>query len=290
MGTAARLGSSLEALAAVAAYLRVETEQLTVDPRVHDLLRAIAVEVLGEEPDVTRPQGAPVVGMARALLAMSAELVDAPERAAGWTSDDDLLLQGIGRQSAPIAAIVAAASGELDGLAEALARPGAALLDVGTGTGWLAMAFAQAFPAARVVGIDIYERSLALARDNVAAAGLADRVGLRIEDATRLAEGDTYDAIWLPMPFLPRAIVPAIMAAAVGALRPGGWLLPGTFAGPPDPLSRLLVDLRTVRAGGHPWDGADLVEEISSHGLQDAHEVARTWTAPVRLYAARRPS
>ena len=73
MGTAARLGSSLEALAAVAAYLRVETEQLTVDPRVHDLLRAIAVEVLGEEPGVTRPQGAPVVGMARALLAMSAE-------------------------------------------------------------------------------------------------------------------------------------------------------------------------------------------------------------------------
>lgn len=290
MGTAARLGSSLEALAAVAAYLRVETEQLTVDPRVHDLLRAIAVEALGEEPGVTRPQGAPVVGMTRALLAMSAELVDAPERAAGWTPDDDALLQGIGRQSAPIAGIVAAASGELDGLAEALARPGATLLDVGTGTGWLAMAFAQAFPAARVVGIDIFERSLALARQNVAAAGLADRVELRTEDATRLAADDAYDAIWLPMPFLPRAIVPAIMAAAVGALRPGGWLLPGTFAGPPDPLSRLLIDLRTVRAGGHPWDGADLVDEIASHGLQDAHEVPRTWTAPVRLYAARRRS
>ena len=150
------------------------------------------------------------------------------------------------------------------------------------------MAFAQAFPAARVVGIDIYERSLALARQNVAAAGLADRVELRVEDATRLADGDTYDAIWLPMPFLPRAIVPAVVEAAVAALRPGGWLLPGTFAGPPDPLSRLLVDLRTVRAGGHPWDGADLVAEIASHGLHDAHEVPRTWTAPVRLYAARR--
>ena len=289
MGTAARLGSSLEALAALAAYLRVETEQLTVDPRVHDLLRAIAVEVLGEEPDVTRPQGAPIVGMTRALLAQSADLVDDPERAGGWTPDDDALLQGIGRQSAPIAGIVAAASGHLDGLAEALAAPDAALLDVGTGTGWLAMAFAQAFPAAHVVGIDIYERSLALARQNVAAAGLTDRVRLRSEDATRLAAGDTYDAIWLPMPFLPRTIVPAVVEAAAAALRPGGWLLPGTFAGPPDPLSRLLVDLRTVRAGGHPWDGADLVGELASHGLQDAHEVPRTWTAPVRLYAARRP-
>ena len=39
MGSATRLGSSLEALGALAAYLRVETEQLTVDPRVHDLLR-----------------------------------------------------------------------------------------------------------------------------------------------------------------------------------------------------------------------------------------------------------
>ncbi len=290
MGTAARLGSSLEALAALAAYLRVETEQLTVDPRVHDLLRAIAVEVLGEEPDVTRPQGAPMVGMTRALLAQSADLVDDPERAGGWTPDDDALLQGIGRQSAPIAGIVAAASGHLDGLAEALAAPDAALLDVGTGTGWLAMAFAQAFPAAHVVGIDIYERSLALARRNVAAAGLTDRVELRSEDATRLAAGDTYDAIWLPMPFLPRTIVPAVVEAAAAALRPGGWLLPGTFAGPPDPLSRLLVDLRTVRAGGHPWDGADLVGELASHGLQDAHEVPRTWSAPVRLYAARRPS
>lgn len=229
MGTAARLGSSLEALAAVAAYLRVETEQLTVDPRVHDLLRAIAVETLGEEPGVTRAQGAPVVGMTRALLAMSAALVDAPERPAGWTPDDDALLQGIGRQSAAIGGIVAAAGGELDGLTEALARPGAALLDVGTGTGWLAMAFAQAFPAARVVGIDIYERSLALARRNVAAAGLADRVELRIEDATHLAERDTYDAIWLPMPFLPRAVVPAIVdggrrCAAAGRLAAAGHL------------------------------------------------------------------
>ena len=152
------------------------------------------------------------------------------------------------------------------------------------------MAFAQAFPAAHVVGIDIYERSLALARQNVAAAGLADRVELRSEDATRLAERDAYYVIWLPMPFLPRAIVPAVVEASVATLRPGGWLLPGTFAGPPDPLSRLLVDLRTVRAGGHPWEGADLVGELAAHGLQDAHEVPRTWTAPVRLYAARRPS
>ncbi|MDX6378209.1 MAG: hypothetical protein QOE98_2512, partial [Gaiellaceae bacterium] len=250
---------------------------------------AITVEVLGEEPGVTRPQGIPVVGMTRALLAQSAELVADPARAAGWTPEDDTLLQGMGRMSMPIAGVIAGASDGLDRLADALRSPGAAILDVGTGCGWLAIALAQAFPAAHVVGIDIYERALGLARQNVASAGLADRVELRNEDATQLAPGDTYDAIWLPMPFLPRPIVPAVIDAAVGALRPGGWLLPGTFAGPPDPLSQLLVDLRTVRAGGHPWNGADLVDEIVRHGLEEAQEIPRTWTAPVRLYAGRRP-
>ncbi len=291
MGTAARLGSSLEALAAVAAYLRVETEQLTVDPRVHDLLRAIAVEVLGEEPGVTRPQGAPVVGMARALLAQSAELVDHPERAAGWTPEDDALLQGIGRQSAPIAGIIAAASGELDGLAAALAAPGASaarrrhrhrLARHGASR-------RRSPPPTSSASTSTSARSRWRARTSPR-PGSPIASNCAAENATRLAEGDTYDAIWLPMPFLPRAIVPAVVEASVAALRPGGWLLPGTFAGPPDPLSRLLVDLRTVRAGGHPWEGADLVGELASHGLQDAHEVPRTWTAPVRLYAARRPS
>jgi 2-polyprenyl-3-methyl-5-hydroxy-6-metoxy-1,4-benzoquinol methylase len=288
MGTAARLGSSLEALAALAAHLRVETEGIAVDPRVRDLLAAVAREVLGEGSAVTRGQAAPVVGMTRALLAQSAELVADPGRAAGWMPDDETLLQGISRQSASIAGVIAGASDELDGLGAALRTPGATILDVGTGCGWLSIALAQSFPAARVVGIDIFERALALARQNVAAAGLADRVEIRTEDATQLASGDVYDAIWLPMPFLPREILPAVFAAVAGALRPGGWVLPGTFAGPPDSLSQMLCDLRTVRAGGHPWHGPDLVAEIATHGFADAREVPRSWTAPVRLYAGRR--
>ena len=269
MGTAARLGSSLEALAAVAAYLRVETEQLTVDPRVHDLLQAIAVEVLGEEPGVTRPQAAPVVGMTRALLAMSADSSTrrSAQRAGLRTTTRCCRASAASRRRSPASSPPPAVS--WTGSRPRSAAPGAALLDVGTGTGWLAMAFAQAFPAAHVVGIDIYERSLALARQNVAAAGLADRVELRTEDATRLAEGDTYDAIWLPMPFLPRAIVPAIVEAAVGALRPGGWLLPGTFGGPPRPALPPADGPAPVRAGGHPWDGADLVDEIAGRSLEN---------------------
>jgi predicted O-methyltransferase YrrM len=289
MGAAARLGSSIEALAALAAYLRVETEAIDVDPRVHELLRAIALEVLGGEPGVAPAQAAPVVGMAQALLAQSAELVAEPARAPGWVPDDDTLLQGISRQSASIAPVIATASEGLGGLAAALRSPDARILDVGTGCGWLAIALARTFPAARVVGIDIFERALAFARQNVAEAGLDDRVEVRVEDATELTDEGVYDAIWLPMPFLPREILPAICAASARALRPGCWLLPGTFGGPPDQLSQLTSDLRTVRAGGYPWQGPDLVAEIARHGFADTHEVQRTWTAPVRLFAGQRP-
>jgi SAM-dependent methyltransferase len=173
-------------------------------------------------------------------------------------------------------------------LPELLAAPDAALLDVGTGTAWLAIALARAYPELRVVGIDVFGPALELARGNVAAAGLAQRIDLRTQDVTQMLDEDAYGVVWLPLPFLPRAIFAQTMTAAVRALRPGGWLLAGTYAGPPDPLSQLLLDLRTVRSGGHPWRADDLSAEIASHGLVDVGEAERTWSGPVRLYAGRR--
>ena len=93
----------------------------------------------------------------------------------------------------------------------------------------------------------------------------------------------------MPLPFLPEAIVPGVLAAAVRSLRPGGWVLPGTFAGPGDALAELLSDLRTVRSGGRPWRSDEVAELLGSAGLVDPQEVTRTWPAPLRLYAGRRP-
>jgi len=288
MGTAMRLSTSLDALAALAAHLRVETEQVEVSPQVRELLAQVAEEVLGAPEAEDATAGPAVVGFARAFLRLATDLIESPGRVGGWVHVDEALLQGIGRGSASIVEAFRAAEPVLDGLGERMAA-GSAFLDVGTGTAWLAMATARIWPAARVVGIDVYEPSLALARSNVAEAGLDRRVELRLQDVTTLDEEAVYDAIWLPMPFLPAEIVPAAMAASARALRPGGWLLPGTFAGPDDRLSRLLVDLRTVRSGGYPWRPDELVETIAAHGFTGAREVPRTWTAPVRLYAGRRP-
>jgi SAM-dependent methyltransferase len=289
LATAVALGTSVDALAALAAYLRIETEQLPADPAVHDLLRQVAAEVLGPgAPSAGLGAAAPVIGLARTFLRQGAELIENPGRSGRWDQVDVPLLQAIGRLSMGIADAVQAAESVLDGLGPALRAPGARFLDVGTGTGWLAIALAQRYPELEVVGIDIFEPDLELARQNVAAAGLSSRITLVVQDATRLSEPATYDAVWLPMPFLPEAIVGSVVSAASAALTPGGWLLPGTFAGPPDRLSQLLTDLRTVRSGGYPWTAEGLIRALSDAGLTAAQEVPRSWPAPVRLYAARR--
>lgn len=286
MSTAVRLSTSLEALAALSAHVRVETEGIDVDDRVRDLLDRVAREVLG--PDVAAMEsGAAVVGMGRAFLRQAIDLVEHPGRAGGWDEVDEPLLQGMGRLSGAITEAFRVAEDRLDGFGDRLRADGAAFLDIGTGTAWLAIAMARTFPALRVVGIDLFEPALALARRNVAAEGLEARVELRGQDGTLLDEADTYDAVWLPLPFLRAEAMTDLLRSSGRALRPGGWVVAGSFAGPDDELSKLLIELRTVRSGGHPWEADELLAVMTANGFTETQEVPRTWAAPVRLYAGR---
>jgi SAM-dependent methyltransferase len=227
--------------------------------------------------------------MTRAFLRQAADLVEHPDRAGGWEQPDELLLQGVGRLSAAVVDAFRAAEAELDGLSERLHADGATFLDVGTGTGWLAMAMARAYDDLQVVGIDVFEPALALARRNVAFEQLDGRVELWLQDGADLGVDEAYDVIWLPLPFLVEEVVPGVVRSCAGALRSGGWLLAGAFAGTGERLSELLMELRTVRAGGHVWEPDDLAAVFEDAGLESAGEVPRTWATPVRLYAARRP-
>src|ERR1041384_2005277 len=56
------------------------------------------------------------------------------------------------------------------------------ILDVGTGGGVIALSLASKFPDARIVGIDVSEDALALARENAAWLGLTERVEFRQGD------------------------------------------------------------------------------------------------------------
>ena len=72
-------------------------------------------------------------------------------------------------------------------------QPGARLLDVGCGWGSMAI-HAATEHGARVVGITISDEQAAEARRRVEAAGVADRVEIRIQDYRRIADGP-FDAI-----------------------------------------------------------------------------------------------
>ena len=60
------------------------------------------------------------------------------------------------------------------------------ILDVGTGTGLIALMMAQRFPEAKVLGIDIDAEAVAQAQENVAASPFADRITILHQDFSTL--------------------------------------------------------------------------------------------------------
>jgi SAM-dependent methyltransferase len=74
-------------------------------------------------------------------------------------------------------------------------RQGGSALDIGCGTGTVPLLLAQAFPQARVAGIDIDQRSIDIARERARDAGLSDRVTFILSSAKWLPEALHYDFI-----------------------------------------------------------------------------------------------
>jgi release factor glutamine methyltransferase len=119
------------------------------------------------------------------------------------------------------------------------------VIDVGTGTGAIALAIADEHPGARVTAIDVSPEALALARENVERTGLA--VELLEHDAGGGLPGGPYDLVVSNPPYVERAELETLMPdvrefephvalvgdrmpevvarAALPALRPGGHVV-----------------------------------------------------------------
>src|SRR5262249_26029229 len=107
---------------------------------------------------------------------------------------------------------------------QAALERGIAVADVGCGSGRALINLARALPNSRYTGYDAYAPSIALARQNAAEAGVADRVRFETLDASK-GLPEQYDLITT---FLvihdatdPRGLLRAIRAA----LKPGGMYL-----------------------------------------------------------------
>jgi SAM-dependent methyltransferase len=72
-------------------------------------------------------------------------------------------------------------------------KPDARIADIGFGMGWSSIAFAKAYPNARVDGIDLDEASVAAAQRNADDAGVGDRVKFMVRDAADPSLSGRYD-------------------------------------------------------------------------------------------------
>jgi len=75
------------------------------------------------------------------------------------------------------------------------------IIDVGTGSGVIALSLAKAFPESQILAVDISEDALALARENAERLGLSERVRFQKND---LLEGlsERFDLIVANLPYI----------------------------------------------------------------------------------------
>jgi predicted O-methyltransferase YrrM len=213
-----------------------------------------------------------IASQAAAPLQQAAAL--ASGRATTWSAQSDEALLAQGRASAygarAFAQLVLPAMGDLGGR---LAAPGARMLDVGTGVGALAVAFAEVFPTLHVLGIDVLDRPLELARHNIAASAVANRVAVQKQDVAVLTDEIGFDLAYLPAPFVPRPALVAGLLRVAAALRDGGWMFVahGKLGG--TPAEDALTRLKTHVYGGTLLDYAEASDLLRRTGLTSVRSI-----------------
>jgi cyclopropane-fatty-acyl-phospholipid synthase len=195
-------------------------------------------------------------------------------------------------------------------------QPGERVLDVGCGWGAFAIHAAREH-GVHVTGITLSEPQAALARDRAAAAGVGDRVEIRVMDYREIA-GETFDAIASigMVEHVGSVNIDAYMAKLEALLKPGGRLLNHGIArlrvgeaeaGPfseryvfPDaaPLHLSRIQLAVERAGLHTRHVEDFPDDYArtllewqrrfESNLERAREIAgdervRVWRIYLRV-------
>jgi len=256
-----------EALAAIAA--RLVTTDDPAPPEIAKALADVAAAAgLDDLEQLPPPQRAMLAGLAHTTLRQALDLVEEPRRSGGWTFTDPVILDGWGRGSTMVPAMIANQGPELTDVRN--------LLDVGVGVGLLAVAAANVWPKATITGIDVWEPSLERARANVSAADLDDRITLRTQNVTDVDDDAAFDCVWVPTFFLDEPTFAAALPRLVRATSPGGWIVLGIFGAPPVPLAQATNALKVVRGGGSVLSEDDGQRLLEGAGCVSVHVRPRT--------------
>jgi SAM-dependent methyltransferase len=251
---------------------------------VRDGLRYRLAE--GVLPFTQSPLREGMMGHLRTNLMQALALLDAP--VGEWRHTSRALLQSQGDASSVLAPMMKGMiAPHLDGLAARLEQPGARFLDVGVGVAALAIAVCRAFPALRVVGIDSSDTPLSIARENVANAGLGDRVELRRTSIGDLADEGAFDLAWLPSFFVDTAQLRTGVARVHAALRPGGWIICATDSEGNDDRDRATWALVRTAWGGADLGSAAAEEALAEAGFTSVRTLSLPPTAPAMVVGRR---
>jgi SAM-dependent methyltransferase len=232
------------------------------------------------EPAMHEPQFGRLRDDLRTTVLQSLALVTTahvePHALGRWRHTDERLLQAQGRLSASVIALL----GEVlfphvPGLLDRLGSESGAFLDVGAGVACVSIAMCRRYPAIRAVGLEPAPAPLALARCNVAAAGLKDRIELRDRRVEELADEAAFDVVWLPGSFLPAETFALALRTVHRALRPGGLLLTGTLDPTGDDVEAAVTRLRLTLWGGGIVAPDDVVAMVEAAGYVDVTAVPR---------------
>jgi release factor glutamine methyltransferase len=142
------------------------------------------------------------------------------------------------------------------------------IVDVGTGSGAIAIAVAKQLPQARLTALDLSQPALEIAQTNAVRNGVAGRVEFRCSDLLSEVRGEQFDVVVSNPPYIPsvdreslekqvRDYEPAmalfagltgfevyerLIVQAATVLKPGGWLLIEIGFGQKARIAHLLCD------------------------------------------------
>jgi release factor glutamine methyltransferase len=158
------------------------------------------------------------------------------------------------------------------------------IADVCTGSGCIAVTIAKQLPQSRVIAIDVSEKALAVAQENIDQFGLADRIELRCSDLLASVEDQSLDFVLSNPPYVSRSefaklektvrehepeialvsgetgteIIERLIAESETKLKPGGWFL--------CELSPMIADrvLSLLQASAE-FENPGLVKDLAGH-------------------------